>query len=87
MSISIQDVNKNIDEFKKCGMNPETLAIGYSTYAHLLNEEKCADEISRDNKDPMIRYCKGIKLKSYYQKTLFCSEIATIDFRQDTVKY
>ena len=71
MNISIQDVNKNIDEFKKCGMNPETLAIGYSTYAHLLNEAKFADEISRDNKDPMIRYCKEIKLKVITKKHYF----------------
>ena len=71
MEISIKDINKQIDEFKKQGAEPKVLIIGYKTYANLMSEDKFAEKISKDDKDPMIRYYKGIKVKIVTEKRYF----------------
>ena len=71
MEISIKDINKQIDEFKKQGAEPKVLIIGYKTNANLMGEDKFAEKISKDDKDPMIRYYKGIKVKIVTEKRYF----------------
>ncbi len=71
MEINIKDINKQIDEFKKQGAEPKALIIGYKTYANLMGEDKFAEKISKDDKDPMIRYYKGIKVKIVTEKRYF----------------
>lgn len=71
MDIRIKDINKQIDELKNQGQNPKLLIVGYKTYANLMSEEKFADKISKDEKTPMIRYYKGLKVKIVTEKRYF----------------
>ncbi|CAM4330751.1 hypothetical protein [Acinetobacter pragensis] len=71
MNISIKEINKKIDEFKKDRAEPQALVMGYKTYSKFMREDKFADQITKDNKDPMIRYYKGIQVKIVTEKHYF----------------
>lgn len=71
MNYSIKDVNKKIDDLKKEGHDVKSLLVGYKTYARLMSEEKFAEKITKDQKDPMIRYYKGLKVKIVTEKNYF----------------
>ncbi|MDC4883039.1 hypothetical protein OHW08_14710 [Acinetobacter baumannii] len=62
--MKLKELNKLIDEFKGEGKEPKKLIIGYKNYATLMEmeHEKFQDRLTRDSKDPMIRYYKGIKM-------------------------
>ncbi|GLG83624.1 hypothetical protein [Acinetobacter calcoaceticus] len=70
MDIRLKELDKRIDEFKKSGEEIKKLVLGYRTYAALLDEAQFVDRITRDKKDPMIRYYNGIKMvteKHYFE--------------------
>lgn len=66
--MKLKELNKLIDEFKDKGKEPKKLIIGYKNYATLMEHEKFQDRLTRDSKDPMIRYYKGIKIKMVTEK-------------------
>ncbi len=71
MDLSVKEINKQIDEFKKGGNEPKALVIGYKTYARLMSENKFSDKVTKDSSDPLIRYYKNIKLKIVTEKYYF----------------
>ncbi|MDS7927892.1 hypothetical protein RMB03_00460 [Acinetobacter sp. V91_7] len=71
MDIRLKELDKRIDEFKKSGEEIKKLVLGYRTYSALLDEAQFADRITRDKKDPMIRYYNGIKIKMVKEKHYF----------------
>lgn len=71
MGNSVKDINKQIERFTEAGAKPKLLIIGYRTYAALMREDKFTDKITKDNKDPMIRYYKGIKIQMVTEKHHF----------------
>ncbi len=64
----LKELNKLIDEFKSKGNEPKKLIIGYKNYAALMENEKFQDKLTKDSKDPMIRYYQGIKIKMVPEK-------------------
>lgn len=68
MDSSLKELNKLIDEFEKNGEEAKKLIIGYKTYASLMSDNKFADKVTKDSKDTMVRYYKGIKIKMVTEK-------------------
>ncbi|MEW5969260.1 MAG: hypothetical protein AB1706_05250 [Pseudomonadota bacterium] len=66
--MKLKELNNLIDEFKSKGKNPKKMIIGYKNYAALMESEKFQDRLTRDSKDPMNRYYKGIKIKMVTEK-------------------
>jgi len=71
MEISVKKVNKRIEEFLETGTKPKVLEIGYKTYAKLMNEDKFAEALKKDPKDPMARFYRDIKIKMVTEKHYF----------------
>ena len=68
MDTNLKELNKLIEEFEKDGQEPKKLIIGYKTYASLMSDNKFADKVTKDSKDMMVRYYKGIKIKMVTEK-------------------
>ncbi|MDM1764575.1 MULTISPECIES: hypothetical protein [unclassified Acinetobacter] len=68
MELNLKQFKKRIEEFKSTGNKPNSIVIGYKTYANLMEEEKFVDHISKDVDDPMVRYYKGIQIKMITEK-------------------
>lgn len=66
--MKLKELNKVIDEFKSKGNVPKKLILGYKSYATLMRVEKFHDKLTKDSKDPMVRYYKGIKIKMVTEK-------------------
>ena len=71
MEISVKKVNKRIEEFLATSGKPSVLEIGYKTYAKLMNEDKFANALKKDQEDPMLRFYKDIKIKMVTEKHHF----------------
>ena len=71
MGISVKDVKKQLDLFIEENQKPKILLIGYRTYAALMREEKFAERVTKDVKDPLIRYYKDIEIKVVTEKHYF----------------
>ena len=56
MNVSVKEINKHIEEFKKTKKGPNQLVIGYMTYSKLMKDAKFHEHVTKDIKDPMIRY-------------------------------
>ncbi|EPO8910213.1 hypothetical protein ACUIIU_003426, partial [Acinetobacter baumannii] len=68
VKMKLKELNNLIDDFKSNGKNPKKVIIGYKDYAALMENEKFQDRLTKDSKDPMIRYYKGIKIKMVTEK-------------------
>ena len=55
MNVSVKEINKHIEEFKKTKKGPNQLVIGYMTYSKLMKDAKFHEHVTIDIKDPMIR--------------------------------
>lgn len=71
MDKSLKNINKQINSFIEAGKQPELLIIGYKTYTSLMSEDRFAEKITKDEKDPIIRYYKGIKIQMVTEKHYF----------------
>jgi hypothetical protein len=71
MNISVIEINKHIEEFKKTKKGPNLLVIGYMTYSKLMKDAKFHEHVTKDIKDPMIRYYRGIEIKMVTKKHHF----------------
>jgi hypothetical protein len=71
VGISVKDVKKQLDKFIEKSQKPKLLVIGYRTYTALMREDNFADSVTKDKKDPLIRYYKGIEIKVVTEKHYF----------------
>lgn len=71
MNISVKEINKYIENFKTDGNSPSLLIIGYITYSKLMKDANFHEHVTKDIKDPMIRYYRGIEIKMVTKKYHF----------------
>lgn len=71
MEISVKKINKRIEDYQIDGKEPTVLEIGYKTYAQLMNEDKFAEALKKDPKNPLLRFYKNIKIKLVTEKHYF----------------
>lgn len=62
--ISVENLNKMIKAFKKSkDKSPQKIYIGYRAYAHLMRDQKFAQEVMDSSLNPEKRKYKQIKIK------------------------
>ena len=71
LDISVKEVNKQIDEFTEHKQKPESLQIGYKTYAKLMREDKFQDKLKSDSDNSLVKYYREIKIKIVTEKHYF----------------
>ena len=71
LDISVKEVNKQIDEFTERKQKPESLQIGYKTYAKLMREDKFQDKLKSDSDNLLVKYYREIKIKIVTEKHYF----------------
>ena len=70
MIIDLKELNKRIKDFRE-NAEPQKLILGYKTYSKLMKEDSFVAMLSKDVRDPMIRYYNEIKIKLVTEKHFF----------------
>mgnify|MGYP000411512061 FL=1 len=71
MNISVKEINKKLEDFKKAGNSPSLIIIGYMTYSKLMKDENFSDHVTKDVNDPLVRYYQGVEIRMVTKKHYF----------------
>lgn len=68
MSISLEELEQQIQDFVGSNQNPTQIIIGYKTYVQFLREDHFLTHISKHPEDQHCSFYKGILIKMIPEK-------------------